>query len=236
MCAAAFALCAGGRAHAATQELTLRMDDGVELAATLSEPADAPPPAGYPTIVLFHGLGDDRQDVAAVGQSFAGSFAVLAFDQRGHGQSGGLVSIDGPREIADARAVFDWLAARPEIDKTRIGAWGMSLGGGAVLRSLVEGVPWAAVETAETWTDLYSALVPQSLAKSGAIFDFLSSVPAERLDPSVLAIRDDALASRNPTAPPRRCSRPAGPPAGAATCRRCGRGPTHARAGSSSRR
>jgi predicted acyl esterase len=173
------------------------MDDGVDLAATLSEPADAPPPAGYPAIVLFHGLGADRQDVAAVGQRFAGSFAVVAFDQRGHGQSGGLVSIDGPREIADTRAVFDWLAARPEIDKTRIGAWGMSLGGGAVLRSLVEGVPWAAVETAETWTDLYSALVPQSLAKSGAIFDFLSSVPAERLDPSVLAIRDDALASRN---------------------------------------
>ena len=122
---------------------------------------------------------------------------MLTFDARGHGQSGGLVSIDGPREIADTREVYDQLAARPEIDKTRIGAWGISLGGGAVLRSLVEGVPWAAVETVETWTDLYSALAPQNLTKSGAIFQFLSSVPADRLDPSVLAIRDDALASRN---------------------------------------
>src|SRR5262249_251521 len=86
---------------------------------------------------------------------------------------------------------------RPEIDKTRIGAWGISLGGGAVLRSLVQGVPWKTVETVETWTDLYSALAPQSLAKSGAIFSFLSSVPSDRLDPSVTAIRDDALASRN---------------------------------------
>ena len=173
------------------------MDDGVDLAATLYEPDAAPPPAGYPAIVLFHGLGGKRQDLAAVAQRLTDPFAVLAFDMRGHGQSGGLVSIDGPREIADAREVYDQLAARPEIDKTRIGAWGISLGGGAVLRSLVEGVPWKTVETVETWTDLYSALAPQNLAKSGAIFQFLSSVPNDRLDPSVLAIRDDALASRN---------------------------------------
>jgi predicted acyl esterase len=197
LCCTVAALCASGRASAATQELTLHMDDGVDLAATLYEPAAAPPPAGYPAIVLFHGLGGKRQDLAAVAQRFTDPFAVLAFDQRGHGASGGLVSIDGPREIADARAVFQQLAARPEIDDAKIGAWGLSLGGGAVLRSLVEGVPWAAVEVVETWTDLYSALAPQNLAKSGAIFQFLSSVPADRLDPSVSAIRDDALASRN---------------------------------------
>jgi fermentation-respiration switch protein FrsA (DUF1100 family) len=191
------ALCASGRAAASTHDLTLHMDDGVDLAATLYEPSTAPPPAGYPAIVLFHALGGDRQSLEQVAARFDGAFAVLAFDLRGHGHSGGLVSIDGPREIADAREVYNQLAARPEIDKTRIGAWGISLGGGAALRSLVEGVPWKAVETVETWTDLYSALAPQNLAKSGAIFQFLSSVPTERLDPSVLAIRDDALASRN---------------------------------------
>ena len=191
------ALCASGRASAATQGLTLHMDDGVDLAATLYEPSAAPPPAGYPAIVLFHAIGGKRQDLAAVAERFTDPFAVLTFDLRGHGQSGGLVSIDGPREVADAREVYDQLAARPEIDKTRIGAWGISLGGGLVLRSLVEGVPWKTVETVETWTDLYSALAPQNLAKSGAIFQFLSSVPTDRFDPSVLAIRDDALASRN---------------------------------------
>lgn len=195
--AALVALLAAGRASASTHELTLRMDDGVGLAATLYEPDAAPPPAGFPAIVLFHALGGKRQDLTAVAQRFSSRFAVLTFDLRGHGQSGGLVSIDGPREIQDTREVYDQLAALPEIDKTRIGAWGLSLGGGAVLRSLVQGVPWKAVETVETWTDLYSALAPQSLAKSGAIFSFLSSVPSNRLDPSVTAIRDNALASRN---------------------------------------
>jgi predicted acyl esterase len=191
------AFVAAGRASAATQELKLRMSDGVELAATLYEPSTAPPPAGYPAIVLFHGLGGKRQDLDAVAQRLVGPFAVLSLDARGHGQSGGLVSIDGPREIADTREVFDWLAARSDIDGAKIGAWGISLGGGAVLRSLVEGVPWAAVEVLQTWTDLYGALAPQNLAKSGAVFQFLNSVPDDRLDPSVLAIRDDALASRN---------------------------------------
>ena len=190
------ALLTAGRASAYTQqELSLRMNDGVDLAATLYEPSTAPPPAGHPAIVVFHGLGGKRQDLDFLAKAFAGSFAVLTLDARGHGESGGLLSIDGPREMADVRTVFSWLAARPEIDGAKIGAWGLSLGGGAVLRSLVEGVPWAAAETVETWTDLFSAMAPQRLSKSGAVYQFLTSVPENRFDPSVLAIRDDAIAS-----------------------------------------
>jgi len=192
------ALVAAGRASAFTQQdVSLSMSDGVQIAATLYEPSNAPPPAGYPAVVALHSLGGKRQDLDFLAQALANSFAVLTFDQRGHGQSGGLVSIDGPREIADLREIHDWLAARPEIDRSRIGAWGLSLGGGAVLRSLVEGVPWAAVETVETWTALYSALIPQGLSKSGALVQFLSSIPQSRMDPSLQAIRDDALASTN---------------------------------------
>jgi fermentation-respiration switch protein FrsA (DUF1100 family) len=181
----------------ATQDMTLHMGDGVDLAATLYTPAGSPPPGGRPALVLFHGLGGKRQDLDAIAQQFASTFEVLTFDARGHGQSGGLTSIDGPREIQDAHAVFNWLADQPGVDPQKIGAWGISLGGGAVLRSLVDGVPWAAVETVETWTDLYSALAPQDLSKSGAIYQFLNSVPQDHIDPSVLAIKDDALASKN---------------------------------------
>jgi fermentation-respiration switch protein FrsA (DUF1100 family) len=200
LCAGFIALVASGRASAfSTQELTLHMDDGVDLAATLYEPGAAPPPQGFPAIVLFHALGGKRQDLDFFAQHWASTFAVLSFDARGHGQSGGLVSVDGPREIADTRAVYDWLAARPEIDRHAIGAWGISLGGGAVLRSLVEPnpTPWTAVATLQTWTDLYGALAPQNLSKSGAIYGLLSSVPDARRDPTLKAIEQDALASRN---------------------------------------
>jgi predicted acyl esterase len=195
--AAVVALAAAGRASASKQELTLRMDDGVDLAATLYEPNGPAPPAGYPAIVLMHGLGETRQRYELVAQGFTDPFAVLSFDFRGHGQSGGVCSVDGPRDIADVKAIFEWLRARPEIDDAQLGAWGISLGGGAVLKSLTEGVPWKAAATLQTWTDLYSALLPQNLSKSGAVFNFLNLLPTDRWDSSVLALRDDALASRN---------------------------------------
>jgi predicted acyl esterase len=179
-------------------DVTLHMDDGVDLAGTLYIPNSSPPEGGWPAIVFFHGLGGKRQDLDSIVRSVSGySFVALAFDARGHGQSGGLVSVDGPREMADTREVYNWLAIQPNVNAQRIGAWGMSLGGGAVMRSLVEGVPWKTVEVVETWTDLYSALAPQNLSKSGAIYSLLSSVPDSKRDPTLKAIEQDALASRN---------------------------------------
>ena len=193
---ALLALIGAGRASAFGKQdnLPLPMSDGVVLKGTLYTP-DAP--GIYPAVIMFHGLGGKRQDLDAIASRFASNFVVLTVDMRGHGQSEGLVSVDGPREIQDVREIYGWLAAQPEVQANDIGGWGISLGGGAVLRSLVEGVPWAAVETVETWTDLFSALAPQNLSKSGAIYQLLNSVPPERLDPSVKAIEQDAIASRN---------------------------------------
>ena len=170
------------------------MDDGVSIAATLYVPDGTPPAGGWPAIVFLHGLAGNRQQMNALveGYGFTGqSYAILSFDARGHGESGGLVGIDGPREVADIRAIRDWLAARPDVSDTTIGAWGISYGGGGIFNSLVAGVPWTAVVTVETWTDLYSALMPQGLVKSGVAVGFSSSIPAERRDPSL----DAALAA-----------------------------------------
>jgi predicted acyl esterase len=104
------------------------------------------------------------------------------------------VGIDGPREVADTREVRDWLAARPDVSDTKIGAWGISYGGGAVFNSLVAGVPWAAVATVETWTDLYSALMPQGLVKSGLVAGLAGSIPPERRDPQLNALQAAAFA------------------------------------------
>jgi pimeloyl-ACP methyl ester carboxylesterase len=182
---------------ASIQDVSIPMDDGVTIAATLHLPDGAPPAAGWPAIVFLHGLAGNREQmntlVAAYG--FAGqSYAVLTFDARGHGQSGGLVGIDGPREVADTRAVFQWLADRQDVDANSIGAWGISYGGGAVLNSLVAGVPWSAIVTVQTWTDLYSALMPQRLVKSGLVAGLAGSIPEAKRDPSLAAVTAAAFA------------------------------------------
>ena len=190
--AAAFA-CASA-ASTAARELTLPMDDGVQIACGY----DAQP-GPSPAVMLFHGLGGNHQGLVAsiVPILSAAGYATLACDARGQGASGGLFDLDGPRTVADIRTQFAWLASQPGIDGSRIGAWGISLGGGAVLNSAVAGVPWAAIETVETWSDLYRALVPNGLPKTGAIFLFSESIPERARSPELTALLQDALVGRN---------------------------------------
>lgn len=182
---------------AARQDVSIPMDDGVSIAATLYTPDGAVPAGGWPAIVFLHGLAGNRQQMNALVEGYGftgGSYAILTFDARGHGQSGGLAGIDGPREVQDIRAIRAWLAARGDVSDSTIGAWGISYGGAGIFNSLVAGVPWSAVVTVQTWTDLYSALMPQGLAKSGLVAGLAGSIPPERRDPELGAVQAAALA------------------------------------------
>jgi predicted acyl esterase len=188
------------------EDRLIPMSDGARIAATYYVPDGAPPAGGRPAVMLLHGLGGSRTDAGtplgmslnsvAETQLVPQGYAVLTFDARGHGQSEGLVSIDGPREIQDVRELFNWLAARPGVDGRRIGAFGYSYGGGAIWRAAAEGVPFAAIEPAIAWTDLYSALVPQNLARSGVVLGFWQSIQA-RAAPGLDAIVNDAITGQN---------------------------------------
>ena len=189
-----------GEAPASTlakEDVLIPMEDGVSIAATLYLPGGTAPAGGWPAIAFLHGLSGNRQHMNALVEGYGlvdKGYVILTFDARGHGESGGLVGIDGPREVADTRAVHAWLAARSDIADARIGAWGISYGGGAVFNSLVAGVPWGAVVTVQTWTDLYSALVPQGLVKSGLVAGLAGSIPEARRDPTLTAVMAAAFA------------------------------------------
>ncbi|MGI9112634.1 MAG: alpha/beta hydrolase [Gaiellaceae bacterium] len=193
------ALAAAAPADAFSKQTgALRMDDGVDLAYALYEPDGAAPAGGWPGVLVLHGLAGTKESVEAVSTSFvAGGYAVLAYDARGHGASGGVVTLAGPREVADLRAVRIALAARSEVNE-RIGAWGISYGGGQIWNALAAGVPLAAAEVVETWTSLYNALWPQSLARSGIVAGLAASVAAR--SPLIAGLRTDAVQSTNMSA------------------------------------
>jgi fermentation-respiration switch protein FrsA (DUF1100 family) len=204
---AGLALAVPGIASAFSKtELLIRMSDGVDIAATYYVPDGAPPVTGWPSVLMLHGLGESRTDTTnAVGisintiaetQLVPQGYVVLTFDARGHGGSGGLVGVDGPREIQDVRELFNWLGSQGEVSPQRIGAFGYSYGGGAIWRAAAEGVPFAAIEVATAWTDLYAALAPQGLARSGVVLGFWQSIAA-RAAPEIEPILNDALAGRN---------------------------------------
>jgi predicted acyl esterase len=175
---------------------TQTMDDGVAIAWTLYTPDGAAPAGGWPAVIVLHGLAGTKETIAAVSEAFASAgFASLAYDARGHGASGGNVELASTREVADLRAMLTWLAARPEVSDTQIGAWGISYGGGQTWNALAAGVPLAAAAVAETWTDLYPALWPQDLPKSGVVSGFTTAIAAR--SPLVASIAQGAIQGTN---------------------------------------
>ena len=181
------------------QDGTQAMDDGVSLATSLYLPDGQMPAGGWPGVVVLHGLAGNRGTVDLISTTFADAgFAVLSYDARGHGASGGVITLAGPREVTDLRAIRNALAARADVSDAKIGAWGISYGGGQIWNSLAAGVPFAAAEVVETWTSLYDALWPQGLARSGIVAGFAASVAAR--SPLITSLRDAAVQSTNPTA------------------------------------
>lgn len=170
------------------------MSDGTQIAYDLYEPDGAAPQAGRPGVVLLHGLGGSKDDLAQVADVLVShGYAALAYSARGSGTSTGNLELAGPNEISDERTMEQWFAGLPEVSDTQIGAWGISYGGGQVWNGLAAGIPYKAAEVFETWTDLYSALWPQNVARSGIVAGFARAVIAR--SPLIAANATNAIQS-----------------------------------------
>jgi predicted acyl esterase len=179
------------------QSGTRTMSDGVSVAYDLYEPDGTAPVGGWPGVVVLHGLGGSKDDVAQVAQLFAAQgYAAIAYTARGEGTSGGDLTLAGPAEISDERAMFDFFRGLAEVSDTEIGAWGISYGGGEVWDGLAAGIPYKAADVVETWTDLYSALWPQNVAKSGIVAGFAKVVEAR--SPLIQQLATAAIQSTDP--------------------------------------
>ncbi len=87
-------------------------------------PESDPP---WPGVVVLHGAGSCKENHADFARLAADyGWAVLAFDQRGHGESLGEMS---PAAIDDTVAMVRLLAAREGVDPDRICVRGSSMGG-----------------------------------------------------------------------------------------------------------
>jgi predicted acyl esterase len=203
------ALVPAGRATAGdfTQtETNVTMSDGVRIAASYFEPKGTPPASGWPAVVLLHGLGQTRNlsdfvnwSPNLMAQKFLApeGYAVLTFDARAHGESGGQFTLDGPRELQDLRELLTWLTTQHPVDAAHVGAYGASYGGGLVWRAAVEGLPLAAIAPAATWTDLRDALAPQGHVRAGFVLGFSQDIPRERYGPEELQLLSDAISETN---------------------------------------
>jgi dienelactone hydrolase len=129
--AAAAALLAIAVPLHAAQRVTFRTDDGVTLTAMWYEPSNRPGPA----VILIHMLQRSRRDWEPLAQRLASDgIGALAIDLRGHGESSGQAPSAAEESatfaslLADVRAARRFLATRSDVQQTRVGIAGASLG------------------------------------------------------------------------------------------------------------
>jgi esterase/lipase len=193
----AVALLWAAPAQAFTKQTGTRtMSDGTSIAYDLYLPDGTPPAGGWPGVMLLHGLGGSKDDMAPLSQILAAhGYAALAYSARGSGTSTGNLELAGPDEVSDERAMEGFFAELPQVHERKIGAWGVSYGGGETWNGLAAGLPYRAAVVVATWTDLYSALWPQNVAKSGIVLGFAKSVEAR--SPLIAGAENDAVHSTN---------------------------------------
>ena len=115
------------------------------LGGTLTVPAGEGP---FAAVVLLSDSGPQNRDVEVPGYRMFGQLAdyltrhgiaVLRFDDRGVGQSGGtLVGTTSADYTTDAQAALTWLRAQPGIRKTQVGLVGHSQGGTAAIGAAIQ--------------------------------------------------------------------------------------------------
>jgi pimeloyl-ACP methyl ester carboxylesterase len=113
------------------RRLALTAADGVRLAGV-----HLPGPGGPLAVVLAHGFTGSlrRPQVRAAARRLARHAAVVAFDFRGHGASGGASTV-GDREILDVEAA---VAAARDLGHRQVVTVGFSMGASTALRHAAE--------------------------------------------------------------------------------------------------
>lgn len=127
------------------EEVRIRADDGIELAAWLL------PRAGAPAVVLLHGYPAEKADLLPLAAALAPRFTVLLLDQRYFGKSGGRATTIGFRERRDLRRAIDFLGTR---GVKEVGVFGFSLGGAVALLAAADDSRIRAVAAYAPFADL----------------------------------------------------------------------------------
>ena len=171
----------------------------VEICYSLFKPAGASRRHPVPIIWHSHGWGGSRTtDPAAFATFLDGGYAVLSFDQRGFGESGGHAYVENPDvEGKDVARLIRVMSRLPWVQQDgpgdpRLGAIGGSYGGGyqflAAFTSLERrGTPVLDAMAPEiTWNDLNESLAPEGVVRTEwALALSAASLPTDALPPRV---------------------------------------------------
>lgn len=143
------------------ESLELQTQDGLKLAAWYV------PSKNRAAVIMVHGHKANRADMLTRAQVLARhGYGILLLDLRTHGKSEGELITFGAKEAQDMDAAYRYLLTRPDVDASRIGAVGCSMGGAVVILSAAQNTGIKAV-VAESAFAVLSDAVPSAISETG---------------------------------------------------------------------
>jgi fermentation-respiration switch protein FrsA (DUF1100 family) len=149
------------------QNVTFISRTGIKIAARFF------PGRSHATIILSHGYGDNQNQMLPWANFLnRAGYSVLTYDMRDRGRSGGDAVTLGALEQYDLISAVDRLMSRRDVDKARIGALGVSLGGATTILAAAQDRRIKAVVD-----DCGFADAPTAIANGFAYFIHLPAFP-----------------------------------------------------------
>jgi ABC-2 type transport system ATP-binding protein len=153
--------------------VVIKSFDGAPIVATFMLPAGASATAPVPAVLRTHGWGGSRETSPAgiTKRLLDSGYAVLTWDSRGFGESGGEANVGSPGfEVRDAQTLISWLAGRPEVLRDghldpRVGWTGGSNAAGVQLNTAAVDRRIDAIVPEISWGDLVQDLTPNAVPK-----------------------------------------------------------------------
>ncbi|PXX68630.1 X-Pro dipeptidyl-peptidase-like protein [Nocardia tenerifensis] len=120
----------------------------------------------HPVVILPAGLTKIgwKMYYGAIVRLLLRGYAIVAYSERGLGDSTGQLTVAGPEDITDAREVIDWTLGQDNLraDPGNIGMLGLSYGSGISQLTALADPRVKAVVALSTWADLGEALYDNS--------------------------------------------------------------------------
>lgn len=113
-------------------DIEFKTEDGTTLCGWLYRPKETPSD-GVPIVVMAHGFSGVKGSLTKYAETFCeAGLAVLLYDHRGYGDSGGDVRLEivPHQQVADFRDAITFARTLKGIDPERVGIWGSSYAGG----------------------------------------------------------------------------------------------------------
>jgi len=180
---------AAGPAVAAHDFTVTSSIDGTQLVARYYRPVAR---GSYPVVLAPHGGGGTVDSEAPRAARYAAvGFVGVVWSARGHGSSGGLYDLFGPKTVQDTEDVLQWVMshrAETAADPRRAGAIGLSQGGGTVNLIGARDPRIKVLAPGQSFAGLSESLHPNGCMKlsvDSAILGAAYTAQGARLDPTL---------------------------------------------------